>query len=147
MMRVRSTIGIILLLWLITNYILKVQKIYSKDFSPFWPLIWGASMMILRSFSWTILLLWLVTKYWWFKRYIFKTLDPFWPLIWRASPFCLISKERSCNFKHFLFYKSSGIPYHFRDILRCNFRGRPHNSLMGSFSKKNEKCIMLGTIF
>ena len=50
----------------------------------------------------------------------------------------VISKERSCNFEPFLFYKSSEIPYHFRDILRCNFRGRPHNSLMGSFSKKKK---------
>lgn len=48
--------------------------------------------------------------------------------------FCFISKERSCDFKHFLFNICS-------DILsigleKVYFRGWPHNSLKGLFREK-----------
>ena len=65
----------------------------------------------------------------------------------RGQPLLLDIKRKVMRFQMFLFNKSSKIPYYFWDILRCNFRGRPHNSLMGSFIKINEKCILLGTVF
>ena len=69
----------------------------------------------------TVPLLTLITNYWQLKRYVLKTFDPFWPLIKGASPFCLVSQERSCHFKHFLFYKYSEILNRFWDIKERTF--------------------------
>ena len=73
-------------------------------------------MIRLRLSIATVPLLTLITNYWQVKRYVQKTFDPFWPQTLGASPFCLVSQERYCHFKHFLFYKYSEIPCRFLDI-------------------------------
>ena len=72
---------------------------------------------------------------------IFKKIRAFLTPNLRGKPLLLDIKRKVMDFKHFLFYKSSEIPYHFRDILRCNFGGRPHISLMGLFSKKMKSAL------
>ena len=110
-----------------TNQISDIN--FHQNLCPYREIGICAHWSITYTFPWNLQMAW-----WEMEQFCYLTLIVIYLLFERPSPL-----DSSCDFKHFLLYKSSVIIIvyiNFRDILRCNFRSRSFNSLMDSTSKK-----------